>query len=613
MPTGTELATAWVQLVPSAEGIEGGIGKALGPAEKEADAAGKRTGGRFATGVKTAIGVGGIAVAARGIADAFNTGLEEIRFGEEISAQTDLFIKNTGAAFSTAWVEEYTLSLSGLSGISEEELQSAGNNVLKFGDVNQDTYERAVASINDMGGAGKNVAGVSEALGKALADPAKGAALLKRQGVLLNEEQQALIENFTAAGDKAGAQGVILDALEGTYGGLAEAAGATAQGGLNKLQNTWENLAGTAVESLMPAITGIVQGLSGFFGFLQENQQFIPIIAIAIGTVLVAAFIAWTASIWAANAALLANPITWIILAIVALIAGIVLLVMNWETVWAFIMDVAGNVVDFLTGLFEGFLSWWNGLWTAVWEFLVGIWTGIVDGVTGFFSGLWEGLQTIAGAFVEWWNGLWQGIWDFLSGIWEGVVSAVQGYFQDLYSKLVLVGVMFISWWNGLWSGITKFLTDTWNNIIRVVSGVREAFANVFNSVANIVRGAFNAVVGFVKGAVNNIIRSINGIIKGINSVAGPLGAAIGLNLKIPTIPQLAKGGTITGSGSVLVGENGPELLTLPRGATVDPDIEGGDGQGNTYVQVDVHPREEMSEEKIGDIAADKIVRRLRR
>jgi hypothetical protein len=34
---------------------------------------------------------------------------------------------------------------------------------------------------------------------------------------------------------------------------------------------------------------------------------------------------------------------------------------------------------------------------------------------------------------------------------------------------------------------------------------------------------------------------------------------------------MLAKGGVITGSGSVLVGEKGPEILNLGRGASVVP------------------------------------------
>jgi hypothetical protein len=38
-----------------------------------------------------------------------------------------------------------------------------------------------------------------------------------------------------------------------------------------------------------------------------------------------------------------------------------------------------------------------------------------------------------------------------------------------------------------------------------------------------------------------------------------------------PTVPGLAEGGTVTSGGNVMVGENGPELLSLKPGATVTP------------------------------------------
>lgn len=49
-------------------------------------------------------------------------------------------------------------------------------------------------------------------------------------------------------------------------------------------------------------------------------------------------------------------------------------------------------------------------------------------------------------------------------------------------------------------------------------------------------------------------------------------------------MPALANGGIITSAGSVLVGEAGPEILRLPRGASVNPlprvAAEGGGGGG---------------------------------
>jgi hypothetical protein len=56
------------------------------------------------------------------------------------------------------------------------------------------------------------------------------------------------------------------------------------------------------------------------------------------------------------------------------------------------------------------------------------------------------------------------------------------------------------------------------------------------------------------------------GIIAGIAAVM----AVVNSNTK-PKTPGLAEGGTVTGAGSIIVGENGPEILSAKPGATVTP------------------------------------------
>ena len=70
-----------------------------------------------------------------------------------------------------------------------------------------------------------------------------------------------------------------------------------------------------------------------------------------------------------------------------------------------------------------------------------------------------------------------------------------------------------------------------------------------------------------IRGAVSGI----NGLIKGINKVSGSVGIPAIPTFTAPQIPMLAKGGMIRTAGSVIVGEKGPEMLTLPRGAQVTP------------------------------------------
>jgi TP901 family phage tail tape measure protein len=65
-------------------------------------------------------------------------------------------------------------------------------------------------------------------------------------------------------------------------------------------------------------------------------------------------------------------------------------------------------------------------------------------------------------------------------------------------------------------------------------------------------------------------------------------------------LPGLARGGTVTGAGTTLVGENGPELLHLPKGAQVNPDFdEIDDLKGvtfNNYAPLGKSPAQALTE-----------------
>lgn len=99
-------------------------------------------------------------------------------------------------------------------------------------------------------------------------------------------------------------------------------------------------------------------------------------------------------------------------------------------------------------------------------------------------------------------------------------------------------------------------------------------FEDIWNGFVDIVKGIWNGIIDFVEGGINSVIDLINGMIDGVNVVGGAFGVHIDAIPKV-NLPGLANGGTITRPGSVIVGENGPELLRLPKGASVDPNIAG--------------------------------------
>ena len=86
--------------------------------------------------------------------------------------------------------------------------------------------------------------------------------------------------------------------------------------------------------------------------------------------------------------------------------------------------------------------------------------------------------------------------------------------------------------------------------------------------------GLWEGIQNAFKTAINWIIKGINTLIEGLNKIEPPewLTKATGVTgLNIKTIPLLANGGDIEAAGRVIVGERGPEVLDLPRGARVTP------------------------------------------
>ena len=119
---------------------------------------------------------------------------------------------------------------------------------------------------------------------------------------------------------------------------------------------------------------------------------------------------------------------------------------------------------------------------------------------------------------------------------------------------------------------------EAWNWIEGFVTFVTDAIGNritkVFTDFKGTVAAVWDALKASFKDGVNFWINAINTLINGANAIQPPawLSKATGIEgVSLPTIPMLAEGGNIEAAGRVLVGENGPEFLDLPRGAKVSP------------------------------------------
>ena len=140
-----------------------------------------------------------------------------------------------------------------------------------------------------------------------------------------------------------------------------------------------------------------------------------------------------------------------------------------------------------------------------------------------------------------------EGLWGSFKSILEGIIDFVQGVFSGD--------------WEQAWQGVV------------------EIFSGIVSGIGTILKAPLNAVIALL----NSAIGGINMLIDGLNQlsfdvpdwVPGLGGKSFGINIpKIDKIPYLAKGGILR-SGSAIVGDAGPELLTVTNSRTIVQPLTG--------------------------------------
>lgn len=290
------------------------------------------------------------------------------------------------------------------------------------------------------------------------------------------------------------------------------------------------------------------------------------------------------------------NPIGATIIAITALVAGFIWLWNNVEGfrnffigAWDGIKNAVDGFVEGVKNVFNGVVDWikeWGltvlavlffpfslllGFIISKWDEISAFFSGVATWFADFFRGVWDTIVAIFAPVVQFFSDMFSQAWTAICDVW----NAAAGFFGDVWNKVV--GIFQTV---GTWFG-DRF-REAWENVKRVFAPVGQFFQDMWNTIVNkfttIGTAVGNAIGGAVKSVVNGIIsgaeKSINFFIGLINGAAGIINNIPGVH--IPKVPEvhfgrLAKGTEHAEGGRYLVGENGPEMVTLPRGAKVMP------------------------------------------
>ncbi len=354
-------------------------------------------------------------------------------------------------------------------------------------------------------------------------------------------------------------------------------------------------MAGFFVQHIMPVIqkvtkffqehTTITKILVGaLVGFVAISKTVgIGLKLWAIGAKLVAiASKAWAAVQVVLNLVLSANPIGLIVLGIAALIAIIVICYkkFGWfrdiiQKVWAVIKTV---FVVYITAIKLYFLFWWNAILIAIKV----IWWAIKNVLIDPIIWVYNRLKTVIGWIWAAMKAGFTAVKEVLKVAWEGVKAVFWTPLKWVFDK--------VKWFvnqAGIWIGkIPDFFVGIWD-------GLQQGFVDAVNTLIDVYNNTAAAIPGVdeiehMEGPEDRRKRAQGEVDKAIEGwKSRHPGQEIPADVvsKYKKIYGAANGGVVTRAGRVLVGERGPEVVSLGRGAQVIPlPARGGAGAGLSVV-----------------------------
>lgn len=336
-------------------------------------------------------------------------------------------------------------------------------------------------------------------------------------------------------------------------------------------------------QKLSPIIAAVGTAIAGLalVGFIQNFQAIISATKL------------WTAAQWLLNAAMSANPITLVVIAIAALVAAFVVLWNKseafrnfWIGLWDNVKAVASTAWEAITGFFS-----------TAWDTIKAVW----DVVLGYFQTLWNGIKAVFSVVKAVLLGFFKAAWTAIKAVWDGVVNYYKGVWNGIKAVFSVVGSVLTSFfsaaWNGIkgiWDAVSGYFSGIWNGIKSIFSGVSGWFQSIFQSAWDAVKGVFSgfgaffqglwdtikstfsnlgsslsdAIGGAVRSGLNGVLsmieRTINNGISLINGAIGLINALPGVNVGTIgslSLPRLAKGGIVNAATTAVIGEDGKEAV----------------------------------------------------
>ncbi|MFL2133714.1 tape measure protein [Desemzia sp. FAM 24101] len=360
-----------------------------------------------------------------------------------------------------------------------------------------------------------------------------------------------------------------------------------------------------AITAGIEAVSAVIKGVHAAASFLQAGNTW-----------------AATAAQYGLNAALLASPITWVILGIIAIIAVLYAVVgaINhfagtsisatgvvagaFAIMGTIIWNILIAIVNIGIATIELFVNVWNmGIWALKLAFI-----GLALIVAVILDVILSIGISIAALFVNIWN---MGIW-LIQMAFFGLLTLVFIILDSLLNMGISTAEFFANAWNfGLWAvqmgfiGFNILALSILDGILNAGISSAEFFANAWNSGVYSIQNAFyhmaifaskamqaagSGAIGLVNVVLSAISSIINTAVSGLNGLIGMANMIPGVNVGAIGTVDLQVGSGVQG----MVDNIGASLSAPTKAETVS--LDRSNLAGNYKNSVDVPSMPEMTQ-----------------
>ena len=517
--------------------------------------------------------VGAVAFAAAA-AGAIAFGVEAVKAAAEAEAVTrglENAAKNAGVfgdqaasiAKATQALDAHSTKLAELTGIDDEiinQIKTGWLAVPSLAQLGVDGLNNLAQVVADTAaGTGKDIQSIALAFQRVAGDTESAFSKLTRAGIVFTDSQKATFDQILATSGELAAQQYLIDQLGAKYEGAA----AAAANPFERLQVIFENLKEEVGAALLPAIEGVIPIVQEFVTNLTSDpafSEFLKTLANAFSGLMTALMP-------------LMKPISDLLLALMPPLAKVFealvpIVVKVIEAFLPLIEAILPPLVKVIETLLPPIMSLLDAALVPLIDIVVALveaFAPVIEAVLPIFAKLIEAIAPIVVKLIE-------AFLPLLMTVLEPLIDIVMALVPVIESWLDAMAPLF--------EEVVPILIDLFVELLKLgmdpLVATLEALVPIIEDVAAAMEWWNKNVVTPAMEAVKLLVQSLKDLfsfdgktVKAAVQVSTPGGTVTG----VPrfNIPGRAQGGGASNTGLSWVGERGPEIITMPRGATITP------------------------------------------